>query len=343
MIICKHCGNEVDDNGTFCGYCGYNLKESLERFHESSNNTEHIEPDSNKLLVNDNNNVVTRGIRFFSNRKKISVSILIAIIIIASVGISIFRSNKLNYDINAFKQLFNNKEYGTAQLIYDKNENNKKFSQQNLSYISDKILETKEKYTNKEILVSEAKSIIKQKLLQAEKQYKKKEYENAINTITDALNYNKDDKELIEKKAFYINEKGKAATAEKEGKKAEEKRRQDEDKRKKAEEERKKKLKELNAKKQLAINKIKAIVESGDQITQLKQNLYRNGKEYFVYSMLWQDGSEGDMRFCVDISTLDIFVMYSDNTFMSYDQYIKQAAVPSKKYLSEQEAITINN
>jgi hypothetical protein len=81
----------------------------------------------------------------------------------------------------------------------------------------------------------------------------------------------------------------------------------------------------LNSKKQLAINKIKAIVDSGDQITQSKQNLNRNGKEYFVYGMLWQGEYEGDMMFCVDVNTLEICVVFSDDTFMTYDQYIKKA------------------
>lgn len=78
------------------------------------------------------------------------------------------------------------------------------------------------------------------------------------------------------------------------------------------------------SKKELALNKVKAVAESGDKITLLDQNLNRNGKEYFVFSRVDSGGGEGDMRFCVEIDTLEVYVLYVDDTFTPYEQYINQ-------------------
>lgn len=159
---------------------------------------------------------------------------------------------------------------------------------------------------------------VKEIILLADKQYRNKEYQKAIDLVEIALNYQKDDKELLNKKDLYSNDKEKARKAEEERKKLEEEK-------KRLEDEERKKLEELNSKKQAALNKVKAVTEPGDKIILLEKNLIKGEKEYFVFSRIKEPGVEGDMRFCVEVKTLDLYVYFSDGTLKEYDKYIKDS------------------
>ena len=383
MKICSSCGNKINGDANFCSHCGYNQQESLENSQKSSINMEHIKPDSNKSIVSDNkNDVYGSGIRKLSKKRRISIVILIMSIVIISVGILTVKSYKLNHVVDAFKESFNNKQYANAQQIYNKDKNNEKFTQQISNYMKGKILETKNEYINKKVVVSEAKLILentakyksddsnnviqyiqkleqskrcfanacqevkehkynfaieafskviasdenyqkanaminkilpemkKEGLLQAKQQYLNKKYGDAISTIAYAIRYDKDDKDLIEKKAFYINEKDKADRTEIERNKIEE------DKLK-LEEKNKRLVTELNLKKQACVDKIKADILADDQISQI-QNLNRNVRDYFVYSITAPDGTEDETRYCVDTSTFEIF-LWTPDSFAPYN------------------------
>ena len=135
MIICRNCGNEVEENEIFCNCCSHNLEESLADSQSYSNN----------------------NIQYLNNKKSRFAAILVASIVIGCFCAPILSNYKLNHDINTFEQSFSNKKYNTAIEIYHKDRNNKKFSQQIRNYISGKLNENK---SNKKVIALEAESII---------------------------------------------------------------------------------------------------------------------------------------------------------------------------------------
>lgn len=123
MIICRNCANEVDENEIFCNYCSHSLEESF--------------ADSEGASIN--------KIQYFSNNKRNFAAILAISTVIVCFCMPIVRNYRLNHDIGAFEQSFNNKQYTTATQIYNRDKNDKKFSEQIRKYISDRLLHTKTK------------------------------------------------------------------------------------------------------------------------------------------------------------------------------------------------------
>ena len=80
MIICRNCGNEVDENEIFCNCCSHNLEESLEAYQR---------PSINKS-------------QYLSNKKRRLVTTLVVSTVIVCFYIPILSSYKLNHDIIAF-------------------------------------------------------------------------------------------------------------------------------------------------------------------------------------------------------------------------------------------------
>lgn len=97
---------------------------------------------------------------------------------------------------------------------------------------------------------------------------------------------------------------------------------EEEEKAKEAEQ--RKRVEELNNKKQIALSKVKAVTQPTDKITQLEENLKKDGKEFFVFKRVTEEGFEGDTRFCVEVNTLDLYVYFSNDTILTYDEYIKK-------------------
>lgn len=65
---------------------------------------------------------------------------------------------------------------------------------------------------------------------------------------------------------------------------------------------------------------VQKVVGEGDKVTLMNDTPKKN---YYVYSILYSDGTEGDFVYCVAKDTLKLYVWFSDNTFMSYDQFLK--------------------
>ncbi|MCB2353863.1 hypothetical protein [Clostridium estertheticum] len=106
MIICKNCGNEVDENEPYCHYCSHDMYESLDVNQISSIN----------------------NIQKLNTKKRRLTTLLVAVTIIACFSIPILRGYKLNHNVALVKQSSNKKYNNVAQIHYNKI--NKKVNQQ---------------------------------------------------------------------------------------------------------------------------------------------------------------------------------------------------------------------
>ncbi|MBU3215670.1 zinc-ribbon domain-containing protein [Clostridium estertheticum] len=107
MIICKNCGNEVDENEPYCHYCSHDIYESLEDYQISSIN----------------------NIQKLNTKKRRLTTLLVAGTIITCFCIPILMSHKLNHNVALLKQSSNKKYNNVAQIHYN-NKINKKVNQQ---------------------------------------------------------------------------------------------------------------------------------------------------------------------------------------------------------------------
>jgi len=108
MIICRNCGNEVDEHEIYCHCCSHIIEDGLENYQRSSTN---------------------KG-KYLNTNKKRVVSILIASTIIACFCTPIIRDYKLKHDFDSSKQSFDTKKNNTIKQVYYIDKNNKKNNQQ---------------------------------------------------------------------------------------------------------------------------------------------------------------------------------------------------------------------
>ena len=98
MIICKNCGNEVDEHETYCNCCSHNLEDSFENYQKSSINK----------------------VQNLNSKKKYFVAILVASTIIICFCMPILRSYKLSNNVTLLRHPSNSNGHNTVTQIHYK-------------------------------------------------------------------------------------------------------------------------------------------------------------------------------------------------------------------------------
>ncbi len=50
-MYCKNCGKEIDDNSTFCPYCGQQINENTDYYYTGNNNNNNIKKESQVIGI----------------------------------------------------------------------------------------------------------------------------------------------------------------------------------------------------------------------------------------------------------------------------------------------------